>query len=139
MSTRLALAPPTAPVIERENSSQGPLQTSQLRLRESWCDSFTEKFLQEQGSWINDWRFEPRDVLSFFTMTDLAHKNVLVTGASGGLGQALSEAFAAQKSGVVIAARNQERRNAAAEEMERNRRAGLRIAVRYPSQRSNAD
>ena len=71
-------------------------------------------------------------------MTDLAHKNVLVTGASGGLGQALSEAFAAQKSRVIIAARNQERRNAAAEEMERNRRAGLRIAVRYPSQRSNA-
>jgi NAD(P)-dependent dehydrogenase (short-subunit alcohol dehydrogenase family) len=96
------------------------LQTSQLRLRGSWCDFFTEKFLQEQASAINDWRFEPRDVLSFFTMTNLAHKIVLVTGATGGLGHALAEAFAAQESRGVITARNQEQLNRAAEEMDRN-------------------
>jgi hypothetical protein len=116
----MALAPPTALVIERENFSRGTLQTSQLRLRESWCDSFTEKFLQEQASSINGWRFEPWDVLSFFTMTDLAHKIVLVSGASGGLGHALAEAFAAQESRVVISARNHEQLNRAAEEMDRN-------------------
>jgi 3-oxoacyl-[acyl-carrier protein] reductase len=91
-----------------------------LRLRGSWCDFFTEKFLQEQASAINDWRFEPRDVLSFFTMTNLAHKIVLVTGATGGLGHALAEAFAAQESRGVITARNQEQLNRAAEEMDRN-------------------
>jgi len=64
-------------------------------------------------------RFELRDVLSFFTMSDLSHKIVLITGGGGGLGRALAEAFAAQQSRVVITARNQERLKAAAEEMER--------------------
>lgn len=57
-------------------------------------------------------------MLSFFTMPDLAHKIVLVTGASGGLGHALAEAFAAQESRVVITARNHEQLNRAAEEMD---------------------
>lgn len=53
-------------------------------------------------------------------MTDSAHKIVLVTGASGGLGHALAEAFAAQESRVVITARNHEQLNRAGEEMDRN-------------------
>jgi NAD(P)-dependent dehydrogenase (short-subunit alcohol dehydrogenase family) len=53
-------------------------------------------------------------------MTGLHHKIVLITGGSGGLGQALAEAFAGQESRVVIAARGRERLNAAVEKMARN-------------------
>jgi NAD(P)-dependent dehydrogenase (short-subunit alcohol dehydrogenase family) len=42
-------------------------------------------------------------------MSDLPSKIVLVTGGSGGLGLAVAEAFAAQGSRVVIAARDRER------------------------------
>jgi NAD(P)-dependent dehydrogenase (short-subunit alcohol dehydrogenase family) len=52
-------------------------------------------------------------------MTGLHHKIVLITGGSGGLGQALAEAFAGQESRVVIAARGRERLNAAVEKMAR--------------------
>ena len=50
-------------------------------------------------------------------MSDLQYKIVLITGGSGGLGQALAEAFATKGSRVIIAARDQERLNAAAEKM----------------------
>lgn len=53
-------------------------------------------------------------------MSDLQYKIVLITGGSGGLGQALSEAFAREEARVVIAARNRDRLNAAAEKMAQN-------------------
>ncbi len=53
-------------------------------------------------------------------MSDLQYKIVLITGGSGGLGQAFAEAFAREHARVVIAARNRERLHAAAEKMARN-------------------
>lgn len=53
-------------------------------------------------------------------MSELQHKIVLITGGSGGLGRALSEAFAREATRVVIAARNRDRLNAAAEKMAQN-------------------
>ena len=53
-------------------------------------------------------------------MGDLRCKIVLITGGSGGLGQALAETFAREENRVVIAARNRDRLNAAAEKMARN-------------------
>lgn len=53
-------------------------------------------------------------------MSDLQYKIVLITGGSGGLGQALSEAFAREAARVVIAARSRDRLNAAAEKMAQN-------------------
>ena len=53
-------------------------------------------------------------------MSDLAHKIVLITGASGGLGRALADAFAAQQSRVVLSARDQHKLETMAEEMERS-------------------
>lgn len=53
-------------------------------------------------------------------MSELSNKIVLVTGGSGGLGQALAEAFAAQGSRVVIVARDGEKLQRAAEKMGRN-------------------
>jgi NAD(P)-dependent dehydrogenase (short-subunit alcohol dehydrogenase family) len=52
-------------------------------------------------------------------MSDLQYKIVLITGGSGGLGQALAETFATKGSRVIIAARDQERLNTAAEKMAR--------------------
>jgi NAD(P)-dependent dehydrogenase (short-subunit alcohol dehydrogenase family) len=59
-------------------------------------------------------------MILFFTMADLRHKIVLITGGSGGLGRALAEAFARQESRVVITARDRKRLNAAAEKIARN-------------------
>jgi NAD(P)-dependent dehydrogenase (short-subunit alcohol dehydrogenase family) len=53
-------------------------------------------------------------------MSDLQDKIVLITGGSGGLGQALAEAFAREETRVVIAARDRDRLNAAAERMAQN-------------------
>ena len=53
-------------------------------------------------------------------MSDLQYKIVLITGGSGGLGQALAEAFAREDTRVVIAARNRDRLNRAAEKMAQN-------------------
>jgi NAD(P)-dependent dehydrogenase (short-subunit alcohol dehydrogenase family) len=53
-------------------------------------------------------------------MSDLQYKIVLITGGSGGLGQALAEAFAREETRVVIAARNRDRLNATAEKMAQN-------------------
>lgn len=53
-------------------------------------------------------------------MSDLQYKIVLITGGSGGLGQALAEAFAREETRVVIAARDGKRLSAAAEKMARN-------------------
>jgi|SRR5687768_665100 NAD(P)-dependent dehydrogenase (short-subunit alcohol dehydrogenase family) len=53
-------------------------------------------------------------------MSDLQDKIVLITGGSGGLGQALAEAFAREETRVVIAARDRDRLNAAAEKMAQN-------------------
>ena len=52
-------------------------------------------------------------------MSDLQYKIVLITGGSGGLGQALAEAFATKGSRVIIAARDPERLNTAAEKVAR--------------------
>jgi NAD(P)-dependent dehydrogenase (short-subunit alcohol dehydrogenase family) len=57
-------------------------------------------------------------VLSFFTVSDLRQKIVLITGASGGLGRALAESFAAQQCRVVVTARRGQPLQAAAEQME---------------------
>ena len=59
-------------------------------------------------------------MIFFFAMTDLQDKIVLVTGGSGGLGEALAEAFATKESRVVITARDAAKLNAAAEKMARN-------------------
>jgi len=53
-------------------------------------------------------------------MSDSSQKIVLVTGASGGLGRALAEAFARHRYRVVLTARNRKRLDEAAEEMARN-------------------
>lgn len=53
-------------------------------------------------------------------MAGLAHKIVLVTGGSGGLGSALAEAFANQGCRVAIAARHAEPLQATAEKLARN-------------------
>lgn len=53
-------------------------------------------------------------------MSDLRYKIVLITGGSGGLGQALAAAFAREEARVVIAARDRDRLNAAAEKMAQN-------------------
>jgi NAD(P)-dependent dehydrogenase (short-subunit alcohol dehydrogenase family) len=58
-------------------------------------------------------------MIFFFAMTDLQDKIVLVTGGSGGLGEALAEAFATKESRVVITARDAAKLNAAAEKMAR--------------------
>lgn len=52
-------------------------------------------------------------------MGDFRHKIVLITGGSGGLGQALAEAFAVNGSRVVITARDPAKLNATAEKMAR--------------------
>ena len=53
-------------------------------------------------------------------MNDLRYKIVLITGGSGGLGQALAAAFARAGSRVVIAARDHDRLNQASEKMAKN-------------------
>ena len=53
-------------------------------------------------------------------MSDLVHKIVLITGGSGGLGQALAQAFTAQGSRVIIAARDREKLQRAAEKIASN-------------------
>ena len=50
-------------------------------------------------------------------MADLHDKIVLVTGGSGGLGQALAEAFAIKQSRVVLTARNAAKLEAAADKV----------------------
>ena len=52
-------------------------------------------------------------------MGDFRHKIVLITGGSGGLGQALAQAFAVNGSRVVITARDPAKLNATAEKMAR--------------------
>lgn len=64
-------------------------------------------------------RFEASHVLSFLTLPELAGKIVLVTGASGGLGRALAEGFAAQGCRVVLTARDPKSLNAVAENLAR--------------------
>ena len=53
-------------------------------------------------------------------MSELQHKIVLITGGSGGLGEALAEAFAREETRVVIAARDRDRLSAASEKMAQN-------------------
>lgn len=53
-------------------------------------------------------------------MTEWQHKIVLITGGSGGLGQALAGAFANDGHRIVIAARNRERLDATAKKISRN-------------------
>jgi NAD(P)-dependent dehydrogenase (short-subunit alcohol dehydrogenase family) len=62
-------------------------------------------------------RFKSADVYSYFAMSDLLHKIVLITGGSGGLGQAFAQAFAAEGSRVIIAARDREKLQRAVEKM----------------------
>jgi NAD(P)-dependent dehydrogenase (short-subunit alcohol dehydrogenase family) len=50
-------------------------------------------------------------------MSDLKDKVVLITGGSGGLGRVLAEAFARAGSGVVIAARSEDKLKVAAEKI----------------------
>lgn len=52
-------------------------------------------------------------------MTGLRDKIVLITGGSGGLGQALAAAFASEQSRVVIVARNRQRLEVAADKISR--------------------
>jgi NAD(P)-dependent dehydrogenase (short-subunit alcohol dehydrogenase family) len=59
-------------------------------------------------------------MIFFFAMADLQDKIVLVTGGSGGLGEALAEAFATNESRVVVTARDAAKLNAAAEKIARN-------------------
>ena len=59
-------------------------------------------------------------MLFFLPMTDWQNKIVLITGGSGGLGQALAEAFAGEQTRVVIVARDAKTLHAAAEKMARN-------------------
>jgi NAD(P)-dependent dehydrogenase (short-subunit alcohol dehydrogenase family) len=59
-------------------------------------------------------------VLFFFAMTDSLHKIVLITGGSGGLGQALAQAFATDGSRLVVVARDPERLRCAVEKIEHN-------------------
>ncbi len=58
-------------------------------------------------------------------MSDLKDKVVLITGGSGGLGRVLAEAFARAGSGVVIAARSQDKLKVAAENISGANRAVL--------------
>jgi NADP-dependent 3-hydroxy acid dehydrogenase YdfG len=53
-------------------------------------------------------------------MSDLRYRIVLITGGSGGLGQALAAAFLREETRVVIAARDHDRLNAAAEKIAQN-------------------
>jgi NAD(P)-dependent dehydrogenase (short-subunit alcohol dehydrogenase family) len=53
-------------------------------------------------------------------MSGLRYRIVLITGGSGGLGQALAAAFLREETRVVIAARDHDRLNAAAEKIAQN-------------------
>jgi NAD(P)-dependent dehydrogenase (short-subunit alcohol dehydrogenase family) len=59
-------------------------------------------------------------MIFFLPMIDLRHKIVLITGGSGGLGEALAEAFARAESRVVITARDRKRLDATAEKTGEN-------------------
>lgn len=65
-------------------------------------------------------RFGARDMIFFYLVTGSQDKIVLITGGSGGLGQALAEGFARTQNRVVITARDRNRLHAAAEKMARN-------------------
>ena len=65
-------------------------------------------------------RFGARDMIFFYSVTGSQDKIVLITGGSGGLGQALAEGFARTQNRVVITARDRNRLHAAAEKMARN-------------------
>ena len=80
-------------------------------------------------------RFKSTDVYSYFAMSDLLHKIVLITGGSGGLGQAFAQAFAAKGSRVIIAARDREELQRAVEKMGGN---GVQILA-FPCDISDRD
>jgi NAD(P)-dependent dehydrogenase (short-subunit alcohol dehydrogenase family) len=65
-------------------------------------------------------RFGARDMIFFYAMTGLRDKIVLITGGSGGLGQALAEAFGRTQNRVVVAARDLNKLRVVAENMARN-------------------
>jgi NAD(P)-dependent dehydrogenase (short-subunit alcohol dehydrogenase family) len=65
-------------------------------------------------------RFGARDMIFFYAMTVLRDKIVLITGGSGGLGQALAEAFGRAQNRVVVAARDLNKLHVVAENMARN-------------------
>ena len=53
-------------------------------------------------------------------MTGLQHKVVLITGASGGIGQSLAAEFSRAGTTVVISSRNEEKLRTLAEQLRRD-------------------